>query len=106
AGRLRQIYIEARMSALALLAERYGVALEYRDVWDQPHVVSEETLRAVLAAMKVVAATDAEAEQALAGSLAARWREIAPPVWVVREKSPPELRLHLRAAWGQEPVEW
>jgi (1->4)-alpha-D-glucan 1-alpha-D-glucosylmutase len=94
------------MSALARLAERYGVALEYQDVWGKPHVVGEDTLRALLAAMNVAAATDAEAEQALGVRLAAEWREIVAPVVVVREQSPPTVRVRLRASSQAAALEW
>jgi (1->4)-alpha-D-glucan 1-alpha-D-glucosylmutase len=94
------------MSALARLAERYGIALEYHDIWGKPHPVTEETLRALLATMDVPAATDAEVEQALNARFAAEWREIVAPAIVVREQSPPKLHVHLRGEWQATPLQW
>ena len=94
------------MSALARLAEFHGIALDYHDVWGKPHAVAEATLRALLAAMDVAAATDEEVEHSLAARIAARWREILAPVVVVRERSQPKLRVHLSAAWDAAPLQW
>ena len=94
------------MSALSRLAELHGIALEYHDVWGKLHDVAETTLRALLAAMDVAAATDVEVESSLAGGIAARWREVVAPAVVVRERSHPKLRVHLRAAWDAAPLQW
>ena len=94
------------MSALWRLAELHGIALEYHDVWGKLHTVAGTTLRALLAAMDVAAATDAEVERSLAAGIAAQWREIIAPAVVVRERSPPKLRVHLRAAWDATPLQW
>ena len=64
------------MSALSRLAELHGIALDYHDVRGKLHTVAETTLRALLAAMDVAAATDPEVESSLAAGIAAQWREI------------------------------
>ncbi|TMH09624.1 MAG: hypothetical protein E6H68_18080, partial [Betaproteobacteria bacterium] len=74
------------MSALSRLAELHGIALEYHDVRGELHAVAETTLRALLAAMDVSAATDQEVESSLAAGVAAQWREIVAPAVVVRER--------------------
>src|SRR6202163_4370910 len=94
------------MSALSRLAELHGIALEYHDVWGKLHDVAETTLRALLAAMDVAAATDVEVESSLAGGIAARWREVVAPAVVVRDGSHPKLRVHLRATWDAAPLQW
>jgi len=94
------------MSALSRLAELHGIALEYHDVRGKLHAVAETTLRALLVAMDVAAATDPEVESSLAAGIAAQWREIVAPAVVVRERSHPKLRVHLRAAWDAAPLQW
>ena len=94
------------MSALVRLAELHGIALEYHDVWGTPHPVAEGTSRAILAAMDVPAASDAEVEQSLQKRIAGQWHEIVAAAVVVREQSPLQLRLHLRAAWDAAPLQW
>src|ERR1700730_5592606 len=105
-GLLRQIYPEERMSALSRLAELHGIALDYHDVRGKLHTVAETTLRALLAAMDVAAATDPEVESSLAAGIAVQWREIVAPAVVVRERSQPKLRVHLRAEWDAAPLQW
>ncbi|HWZ70594.1 MAG TPA: malto-oligosyltrehalose synthase [Casimicrobiaceae bacterium] len=94
------------MSALSRLAELHGIALEYHDVWGKLHDVAETTLRALLAAMDVAAATDFEVESSLAAGIAAQWREIVAPAVVVRERSHPKLRVHLHSRWDAAPLQW
>jgi (1->4)-alpha-D-glucan 1-alpha-D-glucosylmutase len=94
------------MSALSRLAELHGIALEYHDVRGKLHAVAETTLRALLVAMDVAAATDPEVESSLAAGIAAQWREIVAPAVVVRERSHPKLRVHLRAAWDAALLQW
>src|ERR1700682_5022741 len=94
------------MSALSRLAELHGISLEYHDVRGKLHAVAETTLRALLAAMDVAAATDPEVESSLAAGIAAQWGEIVAPAVVVRESSYPKLRVHLRATWDAAPLQW
>jgi len=94
------------MSPLSRLAEFHGIALEYHDVWGKLHTVAETTLRALLEAMDVAAATDADVESSLAACIATQWREIVAPVVVVRERSHPKLRVHLHARWDAVPLQW
>jgi 4-alpha-glucanotransferase len=66
------------------LADHYGIATSYDDWSGCPVAVSEEAVRAALAAFDV----DTSSEQAVTGALAAArdeaWRRAAPPVLVVR----------------------
>jgi 4-alpha-glucanotransferase len=80
---------------LAELAEAYGIATEF---WDWQHVhrpVSEDTVRAVLAALGVDASTPDAARAALAELRLARWRRPLPPVTVSREGRSPHVVAHV-----------
>ncbi|MGV0850193.1 4-alpha-glucanotransferase [Mycolicibacterium phlei] len=71
-------------TALAELAHRYGVATEYED-WTGTRIpVSEATLVAVLAALGVPAATEAERVAALAAHDREYWARPLPPAVVGR----------------------
>lgn len=94
------------MSGLARLAELHGIALDYHDVWGKRHEVGEATLRSLLSAMHVAAATDGEVERSLRERIAGRWREVMARAVVVREHAQPTLRVQLRAAWDASPLQW
>ena len=69
---------------LRQLADAYGIATEFWD-WQGRHIlVSTETIRSVLAALGVDAATSNAAEAALAEQHLASWRRMLPPVVVCR----------------------
>jgi 4-alpha-glucanotransferase len=78
---------EARRQ-LARLAKLYGIEPGYRDIWGRRHVTSAASLHALLAAMGVPAASDAEVAGSLAAAAAAAVREPLPPVIVTRSASP------------------
>ncbi|SDQ06221.1 4-alpha-glucanotransferase [Quadrisphaera sp. DSM 44207] len=74
----------APSGALTELAAAHGVATEYWD-WQGRHVVvPEATIVAVLAALGVRAADEAQARAALAEHQLAPWRRVLPPVVVLR----------------------
>ncbi|MDD7945419.1 4-alpha-glucanotransferase [Microbacterium sp. NE2HP2] len=75
---------DAPTPALVSLARAYGIATEYSSFSGEHVDVPATTLRAVLAAMGVVADDDAAAEQALAESIAEPWRRLVPASTVVR----------------------
>ncbi|MEJ2423633.1 MAG: malto-oligosyltrehalose synthase, partial [Candidatus Thiodiazotropha sp.] len=64
------------------LCERYGISLDYRDIWGQRHAVGEQTRRRLLAAMGIEAGNDPSARQALSDSEDAEWRRYLPPAQV------------------------
>jgi (1->4)-alpha-D-glucan 1-alpha-D-glucosylmutase len=68
---------------LARLAAAAGIVPEYFDVDGKQHVTSVETQRALLAAMGIAVASDADAHAALAALEAREWRRILAPVAVV-----------------------
>ena len=73
---------------LARLAACAGILPEYLDVRGEPHVTSVETQRALLAAMGIPAATDAEAMASLAAHEARSWQRRLEPVAVFTEDEP------------------
>jgi 4-alpha-glucanotransferase len=105
---------------LARLARLYGIEPGYRDIWGRRHATSAASQRALLAAMGVPAASDAEVESSLAAAATAAEREPLPPVvvtgiarpsaivtlpdwtgrlsWSVRTEAGPTLRGEVNAA--------
>jgi 4-alpha-glucanotransferase len=65
---------------LLLLARLAGVAPEYRDVWQKRRRVPIESLRAVLGAIGLDAATPGAIEASCARLEAAEWEPLLPPV--------------------------
>lgn len=82
--------------ALQRLAVAQGIALQHYDIWGKLHRVSDATLRALLHAMGVGTATDADIETSLASSERTRWQRQVAPLSVLRESDFP-WRLRLRA---------
>ena len=93
--------------ALRRLAAAHGVALAYRDAWGDVRDATDDVLRAILAAMHVDAATDAQIGESLAQLALAQCRECLPSMSVVRADARPwRLRVHLPAAPGGRALEW
>jgi len=72
-------------AALDRLAAHYGIEPAFADNWGRRHEVSAATKRALLAAIGVPVASDAELRASLERAAAEAWREVLPPVAVVRE---------------------
>src|SRR3546814_16640853 len=70
-------------SALDRLAAHYGIVPAYDDIWGRTHAASEETKRALLAAMGAAVGNDAEAEASPAAMRDAACGRLLPPVSVV-----------------------
>jgi 4-alpha-glucanotransferase len=70
------------------LAAHYGIEPAFTDNWARRHEVSAATKRALLGAIGVPVATDAEIRTSLERAEAEAWREVLPPVAVVREGEP------------------
>ncbi len=66
------------------LAERYGIAPEYYDIWGQRHVASAESKRAILRAMGLRVGTAEDLRRELAACVDAPWRRACDPVMVQR----------------------
>jgi (1->4)-alpha-D-glucan 1-alpha-D-glucosylmutase len=85
------------------LCECCGILPEFRDIWGRSHVAAEATQRALLAAMGVAADTEAEVAESLRAFEQHQWRQVLPPVLVLRQVSKPyriELALPEAAYWA------
>ncbi|MFN4087725.1 MAG: 4-alpha-glucanotransferase [Alphaproteobacteria bacterium] len=69
------------------LAALYGIIPAYQDIWGVSHPATDETKRALLAAMGAAAETDAEAEACLEATEAAGCRSALPPAIVIDGES-------------------
>jgi malto-oligosyltrehalose synthase/4-alpha-glucanotransferase len=93
--------------ALKDLARLQGIAPDYHDIWGKRHDVPHATLAALLAEFGVDAATPQAVDDALREHARGRWREILPPVLVVRNDGAPwNVRLNLPAALDAAPLAW
>ena len=70
------------------LAERYGIASDYHDIWGQRHETPDQTRRAILEAMGVRVESLDELRRALVDCEEAPWRALCDPVHVVRADEP------------------
>ena len=69
--------------SLLRLARMAGVATDYRDAWKKLRRASPDTLRAILGAMRLAAASGDDVAQSIAELDAAEWGALLPPVAVV-----------------------
>jgi (1->4)-alpha-D-glucan 1-alpha-D-glucosylmutase len=93
--------------ALAELAARHGIALEYHDIWGNLHRAPDASLVALLGAMGVPAASPGEIRAAIAAHEEARWGAVLAPATVVREGGEAwKVRLHLPAPLDSASLEW
>src|SRR5574341_1271817 len=79
------------MSEQALLdelAQAYGIASEYWDIWGRRHATSDETKRAILAEMGVRAVTEEDLQKELVDVRARPWRALCDPVLVAGSGAP------------------
>ncbi|MEO7741544.1 MAG: malto-oligosyltrehalose synthase [Usitatibacter sp.] len=92
--------------ALERLARLHGIDSGYHDVFDNWHAASEETLRALLAAMGVDAPDAAAVEERLRMHRRDAWASVVPPVTVLRSAQlRTGVRIQLRDG-GQQPLSW
>ena len=80
---------------LQRLAAASGVATEFWDYTGTQRIVSATTIRAVLAALGVVADTDDDVAAALADVELGPWRSVLPPSVVLRQGREHQLPVHL-----------
>jgi 4-alpha-glucanotransferase len=94
-------------SSIQSLAQAYDIQLEWRDIWGNVHPVTEEMCRALLSAMEVPAANQAELDRSfekLQYATVARWLE---PVMVVSETEQNiRIPLHLPVSFGDRAFAW
>jgi len=77
------------MTALLRLAEAVGLDTGWHDIWGAWQEVSPETLRAILAALGLPAADEAEAAASLAALTRRRWGRSVDPVSVIGSEAQP-----------------
>ncbi len=84
-----------------------GIATEYYDIWGKLHRVSSETLLATLTAMGLVVETEDDLRAAIEEQEARPWRQLLPPVLVVRESEAPiPIPVTVPAELAEEPFSW
>lgn len=88
--------------ALVALADHFGVARSFQD-WKGRHtIVSEETIRAVLAGLGVDASTPDRAQKVLVEVRDRPWLRTLPPCTVLREGQEGRIDVHLTAGRSVE----
>ena len=88
-------------------ATRWGVELEYTDTWGRTHAASDETLRAVLAALGVPTESEQDLERASVERDLDRWSRAFDPTLVVFEDSDAlPLRIPAERAGGSVKLEF
>src|SRR5437870_9714397 len=93
--------------ALSCLAAASGLATEYRDAWGERHEVGAGTLRALIGAMGIRCASDAEARASLVAIEDEIWRTPLDPVSVLRQaEARPEIALALDEAMPRRRIVW
>ena len=94
--------------SLDRLARLYGVEPGYTDAWGNQQHVPEATKRALLAAMGVAVADDAEVAASLREAEAHSWRRMVPPACVVTPPERAEIAVTLpdTAAASAAAIEW
>lgn len=92
------------LDALMQLAAHCGIAAEYNDIWGTRHATSENTLRALLAAMHFPA--EADPSILLNNLNEQEWRRPLPPVMVLQTGSAPAVPLSLPVTRTGNPHRW
>lgn len=94
---------ESEQHLLHELAERFGIAADYEDIWGRRHPTSDRSKRAILAAMGVRAETEAEIRRELAACADAPWEHPCDPVLVLRVgESPGSWSFRMPAEEGED----
>jgi 4-alpha-glucanotransferase len=94
------------MSALDRLADFVGIETFYHDIWGNRRETSAATKRALVGAMGLPAASDAEAEASLRSVEQRAWRRLLPPVRVARDGQGIELPLSLPVGLDGATLSW
>ncbi len=94
------------MSALDRLADFVGIETFYHDIWGNRRETSAATKRALVGAMGLPAASDAEAEASLRDVEQRAWRRPLPPVRVARDGQGIELPVSLPVGLDGAALSW
>ena len=87
------------------LASMVGIEPYFEDIWGERHHTSTATTRALLQALDRPSDTDREAAERLAELEAEQWRQMLPPVCVVRVGAPVVVAFTLRTGGGDQPLD-
>ena len=90
--------------ALRQLADAAGIEARYWDIRGEQHEAAPDTMRALLEALGVAAATDADVASSLAVLADAPWRRALPPVIAAREGADIDLPVRLASSGGA--IKW
>lgn len=93
-------------TALDRLAGLAGIEASYEDVWGQQRDITAETKRALLAAMGLAVASDAEVQASLHDLEVRPWRRLLAPVRVLSTSEPVDLTFTLPETVGQAHLAW
>jgi len=93
-------------AALHQLCELVGILPDYYDIWGQRHETSDATRRALLGAMGIACASEAECLTAIQAWQEASWRRRLPPVLVAPSQAPIALTLHLPEREAGQVCSW
>jgi (1->4)-alpha-D-glucan 1-alpha-D-glucosylmutase len=93
-------------AALQHLSELVGILPDYHDIWGKRHETSDAARRALLGAMGIACADEAEIAAAVRAWQEAPWRGRVPPVLVAPAGAPITLTLHLPERAAGEVATW
>ncbi len=92
--------------SLNRLSDLAGIQAGYHDIWGNPHTVTADTRRALLAAMGYACGDEAEIERTLATETERPWRALLGPVQVAFQGEPIPVPLHLPVDELEQPARW
>ena len=92
---------------LERLAQQYGIEPGYHDIWGNWKSASEDTMRALLAALGVDAHDPHAVEATLAAEERDTWTRVVPPITVLRSRELGRgMRIQLQEASLGRPLAW
>ena len=94
------------MNSLQRLGELAGILPAYDDIWGRRHATSDETRRALLAAMGIACGSEAEISASLRMWEKQAWHRRLPPVQVAQAGAPARITLRLPAGAARLPCHW
>jgi (1->4)-alpha-D-glucan 1-alpha-D-glucosylmutase len=95
------------LDSFTRLCAESGIVDAYYDIRGVHHVASVDSRRALLAALQIPAASDAEVRASLADRHRRAWQTVVAPVMVLRKTdAPPTVRLTLDESRLQAPLRW
>src|SRR5450755_4388766 len=87
---------------LDLAARLWRIDPEYWDIWGRKHITSDETKRAILEGLGVLAQSAESLRASIESHRRKEWTRLAPPCLVVTQHAAVELPLHAPAELSAE----